>query len=78
MDNFQPKYVKDQIKAQEEVAKNTWTLSYRIKGMTGGALIMFLYTSFYLDQSNPKMIILGGILGYFLGWVVGSFFYTKK
>lgn len=78
MDNFEPQYVKNQKKAQEEAAKSSWTLSYRIKGMTAGALLMFLYINFYKGESNPKMIIAGGILGYFLGWVVGSFFYTKK
>ena len=78
MDNFEPKYVKNQAKAQEEAAKSSWTLSYRIKGMTAGALLIFLYTSFYLNESNPKMIVAGGVLGYFLGWLIGSFFYTKK
>ncbi|MBT4516777.1 MAG: hypothetical protein HOC78_02675 [Candidatus Komeilibacteria bacterium] len=78
MDNFQPDYVKQQAKAEEEAAKSNWTLSYRIKGLTGGALIMFLYTYFHLGQNNPKMIILGGILGYFLGGLAGRFFYTKK
>lgn len=78
MDNFQPEYVKKQAKVKEEAAKSSWTLSYRIKGMTAGALVMFLYINFYLGQNNPKMIIAGGILGYFLGWMIGSFFYTKK
>jgi len=78
MDNFQPDYVKRQARAKEEAAKSSWTLSYRIKGMTAGALIMFVYTGFYLGEANPKMIIAGGVLGYFLGWVIGSFFYTKK
>ena len=78
MDNYKPKQIKSQEQIQDDVAKSNWTLSYKIKGLTGGALAMFLYTDFHLHQSDPKMIIAGGILGYFLGWVVGSFFYTKK
>lgn len=78
MDNYQPKYIKDQAKLKEEAEKSSWTLSYRIKGMTAGALIMFLYINFYLNQSNPKMIVFGGVMGYFFGWLIGNFFYTKK
>ncbi|MFA6307754.1 MAG: hypothetical protein WCS88_00990 [Patescibacteria group bacterium] len=78
MDNFESKYQKNQAKLQADMAKSSWTLSYRIKGMTAGALVMLLYINFYLGQNNPKMIIAGGILGYFLGWLAGSFFYTKK
>jgi len=78
MDNYQSKYIKDQAKLKEESAKSTWTLSYRIRGMTAGALTMFLYIHFYLGQYNPKMIVAGGIIGYFFGWLAGNFFYTKK
>ena len=78
MDNFESKYVKNQAKAKEAVVKSSERLSHSIKGLTTGALIMFLYTYFYLGESNPKMIVLGGILGYFLGGLTGSFFYTKK
>ena len=78
MENFESKYQKTQIKAKENLAKSSWTLSYRIKGMTAGALIMFFYINFHLGENNPKMIIGGGVLGYFLGWLAGTFFYTKK
>ena len=78
MENFELKYAKNQAKAKEELNKSAWTLSYRIKGMTAGALIMFFYIHYYLGQDNPKMIIAGGVLGYFLGWLLGRFFYTKK
>jgi hypothetical protein len=78
MDTYRPNKIKSQKQIQDEVAKSDWTLSYKIKGLTGGALVMFLYTYVHLGVSDPKMIIAGGILGYFLGWVVGSFFYTKK
>ena len=78
MDDFNPNYNKQQSKAREEGRKSMWTLSYRIKGMTLGTVLMFGYGYFYLDKVDAKMVIAGGILGYFLGWVVGSFFYTKK
>lgn len=78
MDNFESQYVKNQNKAKEEAAKSSWTLSYRLKGLTAGVLIMFIYINFYRGENNPKMIVAGGILGYFLGWMVGRFFYTKK
>ena len=78
MDNYRPGQIKSQEQIKNEVAKSNWTLSYRIKGLTIGALVMFLYTYVHLGVSDPKMIIAGGILGYFLGWVAGSFFYAKK
>lgn len=78
MDNFESQYVKKQKKMQEEIAKSSWTLSYRIKGMTAGVIIMILYINFYLGETNVKMVIAGGVLGYFAGWLLGSFFYTKK
>ena len=78
MDNFESKYLKDQNKAKDEIAKSSWTMSYRIKGMTIGAALMFAYLHFHLGQDNPKMIVAGGIVGYFLGWLTGNFFYTKK
>jgi hypothetical protein len=78
MDNYQPKYVKDQAKLQEQIAKNSQTLSYRIKGMAAGAGVMFFYTYLYQNESKPYMIVAGGMLGYFFGWIIGNFFYTKK
>jgi len=78
MENFESKYAKNQARAKEEADKSNATLSYRIKGLTGGTLIMFIYTYFYVGESSPKMLIAGGVLGYFLGWVAGNFFYTKK
>lgn len=78
MDNFESKYLKDQTKAKEEATKSTWTMSYRIKGLTMGAFLMFAYLHFYLDKDDPKMIVAGGVLGYFFGWLAGNFFYTKK
>ena len=78
MENFESKYVKNQAKAKDEADKSAATLSYRIKGLTVGALLMFFYINFYLGKSDPKMIIAGGVFGYFVGWVVGNFFYTKK
>ena len=78
MDNFNSQYTKNQDKIKEKVTKSSWTLSYRIKGMAAGALAMFFYINFYLGESNPKMVVAGGVLGYFLGWMIGSFFYTKR
>ena len=78
MEDFESKYAKTQAKAKEDAAKSSWTLSYRIKGMTAGALLMYIYINLHLGESNPKMIVGGGVLGYFLGWLAGSFFYTKK
>lgn len=78
MENFESKYAKTQAKAKDDAAKSSWTMSYRIKGMAAGAVIMFLYINVYLGETNPKMIVAGGVLGYFFGWLIGSFFYTKK
>lgn len=62
----------------EKQSISMWTLSYRLKGMTLGLIVALGYCYFYLDYWSYKIIILAGILGYMLGWIVGRFFYTKN
>jgi len=58
--------------------KSMWTLSYRLKGIAFGLMAFAAYCYIYLGYYPIKYFIAAGILGYFLGWVAGSFFYTKK
>jgi len=58
--------------------KSMWTLSYRLKGMAFGLIAMVVYCYIYVGYYSAKLLIAAGILGYFLGWVVGNFSYTKK
>ena len=58
--------------------RSMWTLSYRLKGVALGLIAVFVFCYFQVGDYPIKYIIGGGILGYFLGWMAGSFFYTKK
>ncbi|MCD4760786.1 hypothetical protein K8R42_02725 [bacterium] len=77
-DRIKPAYVKDQEKAKAEAEKSMWTLSWRLKGLALGVFVILAYCYPYVGEYPAKIIIGGGILGYFLGWVFGGFFYTKK
>ena len=58
--------------------KSMWTLSYRLKGAALGIIAIFIFCYLKVGYYPAKYIVAGGILGYFFGWVAGSFFYTKK
>lgn len=61
-----------------DTQKSMWTLSYRLKGLAFGLIAMAVYCYIYVGYYPAKYFIAAGILGYFLGWVAGSFFYTNK
>ncbi|PIR07143.1 MAG: hypothetical protein COV55_01790 [Candidatus Komeilibacteria bacterium CG11_big_fil_rev_8_21_14_0_20_36_20] len=63
---------------KKDSQRNNWTLSYRIKGLTIGLLGAIFYCYFYAHDWSKLAIISAGVVGYFLGWVVGIFFYTDK
>ncbi len=54
-----------------------WTLSYRLKGLTFALAVAGIYNYFYLPDWNYQLLIASMILGYFLGWLAGRFYYTK-
>lgn len=78
MDNYRLPTQKSNERAKEDAAKSSWTLSYRIKGLTAGLIAAFAYNNFYPGEYDVQIIIGFSILGIFLGWLVGSFFYTKS
>lgn len=54
-----------------------FTLSYRIKGTMIGLAAAILYCNYYLHEWSEKYLIAGLVLGWFLGWAVGRFFYSS-
>lgn len=57
---------------------DSFTMSYRIKGMMMGFAATGLYNYWYWDQWYPLFLLGGIVAGYILGWIIGSFFYTPK
>jgi len=64
--------------SSQDGGMSSWTLSYRLKGMTLALALAGFYNYFYLPAWNFKLLIASLILGYSLGWLVGRFYYTKK
>jgi hypothetical protein len=56
----------------------SWTLSYRLRGMSIGLIGVGIYNYFYWPDWEIKFLIAGGVLGWFLGWIAGHFTYSKK
>lgn len=77
MDNFQPDYIKKQAQAKEDSQRSMWVLSYNLKGMAVGLLAISLFCYIYVGEYPARYLIGGGILGYFVGGLLGRFFYTK-
>lgn len=75
---IEPSYLKKQLKDKEDSARSMWTLSYRLKGLAAGFFLSAVYCYAYVGTYPAKFLIAGAILGYFFGWVVGSFFYKQK
>ena len=82
-----PKKRKLRFKKEKVIEKNIihsnfkrsqWTLSYRIQGLTFGLAVAGVYAYFYLGYLSYYVLIIPPIFGYFLGWLVGNFLYTKK
>ncbi len=62
---------------KEDAGVTMWTLSYRLKGITFGLAAAGLYCYFYLGTWPKELLIASAVAGYFLGWVIGRFYYTK-
>tara|TARA_B100001964_G_C13812301_1_gene413592 strand:- start:243 stop:512 length:270 start_codon:yes stop_codon:yes gene_type:complete len=58
--------------------RRKWTLSYRLNGLTFGLALAGIYTYYFLEYWSNYILIITPILGYFLGYLVGNFLYTKK
>lgn len=56
---------------------SNWTLSYRLKGLALALALAGIYNYLYLPDWSYRLLIGSVILGYFLGWLVGRFYYTK-
>lgn len=65
-------------KANPDNQVSNWTLSYRLKGMTMALALAGFYNYFYLPAWDFKLLIASLILGYFLGWLVGRFYYSPS
>lgn len=55
-----------------------WTLSYRLKGLAIGLIAAGIFCYTYLHYWEKWLLLGAAILGYFLGWLVGHFTYTRK
>lgn len=55
-----------------------FTLSYRIKGAMLGLALAIAYCNFYLHRWSEIYLLGGLVAGWFLGWLVGRFFYISK
>lgn len=82
MDNYpnpiEPGYIKNKEQSKKDKERSLWTLSYRLKGLAAGFFLAAVYSYIYEDGYPPKILVAGAILGYFLGWVIGRWFYTEK
>jgi|SaaInlStandDraft_5_1057022.scaffolds.fasta_scaffold84172_2 hypothetical protein len=56
----------------------SWTLSYRLRGMSIAMIGVGIYNYLFWPEWEIKFLIAGAILGYFLGWIIGHFTYSKK
>lgn len=79
MDNpIEPSYLKKQQSDKAAKERSMWTLSYRLKGLSAGFFLAAVYCYIYESGYPPKFLIAGALLGYFVGWVIGSFFYKGE
>ncbi|MBU1202441.1 hypothetical protein KKH39_00090 [Patescibacteria group bacterium] len=77
MDNFKPDYIKKQEQSKVDKERSMWVLSYNLKGMAAGIFAIALFCYVYIGDYPAKYLIGGGLLGYFVGGLLGKFFYTK-
>ena len=82
-----PKKKELRFKNKKEIKKNIpyanskrqqYTLSYRLKGLTFCLALAGVYSYFYLGYWSSYILIITPLFGYFLGYLVGNFLYTKK
>ncbi|RJQ34167.1 hypothetical protein C4566_02495 [Candidatus Parcubacteria bacterium] len=63
---------------QYDRKKSSWLLNYSLKGMAFGLAVSLGYFHFYTDYYSVKIIISSAVLGYFVGWAIGSFMYRDR
>ena len=78
MKNYSPRPNFPQPPKPYDAKRAATVFSYRINGLLLGVLVVYLFCYFYVGEYPAKYLVAGGVLGYFLGWVAGNFFYTKK
>jgi hypothetical protein len=64
--------------AKPQKISQEWISSYHVKGVALGLAAAGLYCYLYLGYWSEWLFILCGILGYFLGTVVGYFMQRVK
>jgi hypothetical protein len=73
-----PHYPLNKATNQPRKSSSNWLMSYRIQGLALGLAAAGLYCYFYLGYWSKFFLIACGILGYFLGSVVGYFMCRVK